>query len=235
MTFKYRYRKQIIICLLILLCLGGGGTFFFLKIKNKPKSKTKDIVISNKIEKEKKNSPTLKNKKTITNEIMVDVKGFVNQPGIYKLEDGSRVIDAIQLAGGVTNEADMSVLNLSKKIKDEMVIIVYSYEQVNQFKQVKEEENKINEDCQLGLNEIKNDACIDTSSEPEMSNNSKVISINSATLEELMQLEGVGEAKAKAIIEYRQKNGLFQKIEDLLNVNGIGESLLAKIKENITL
>ena len=166
---------------------------------------------------------------------MVDVKGYVNNPGIYKLKKDSRVIDAINTAGGVTAEGDTSVLNLSKKLDDEMVIIVYSYTQVENFKSVKEEEKVVQQECQVGVNEIENDACITEEHESNDINQNTKVSINTATLEELMTLEGVGEAKAKAIIEYRKTNGNFNSIEDLLNVSGIGESLLAKIKENITL
>ena len=137
------------------------------------------------------------------------------------------------MAGGVTSDADTSVLNLSKKLKDEMVIIVYSYEQVSNFKVIKQEELVVQEQCQVGINDIENDACIEEKQE-EVNRNTKV-SINTGTLEELMTLEGIGESKAKAIIEYREANGNFEKIEDLLNVSGIGESVFAKIKENITL
>ena len=178
-----------------------------------------------------------KNKKqeleeNIAKEIMVDVKGFVVNPGIYKLKEESRVIDAINAAGGVLEGADTSVLNLSKKLKDEMVIIVYSSYQVENFKKVKEEEQQTQDGCINGVNEVENDACIEENGEEK---ESTLVSINTATLEELMTLEGVGEAKAKSIIAYREEHGPYQAIEDLLNVSGIGESLLAKIKKNITL
>ena len=231
MTFKYRYRKQIIIGIIIILLLGVSsfGVYKLLPKKNNTK-KSEKIVITKK-ESLSKNEKV--EEKEDVKKIMIDIKGNVVTPGIYELDDGQRVIDAINKAGGVNEYADTSVLNLSKKLKDEMVIIVYSYEEVLNFTVVKEQESIKQEECVKGVNDILNDACIEENNVIEKSNSK--ISINTATLEELMELDGVGEAKAKAIIEYREKNGEFKTIDDLLNVSGIGEGLFAKIKENITL
>lgn len=231
MSFHYRYRKQILIFLFCLILVGGGVISYF-SFFNEKDSKPKEKIVL-----QKKKETTKKNKKqeleeNIAKEIMVDVKGFVVNPGIYKLKEESRVIDAINAAGGVLEGADTSVLNLSKKLKDEMVIIVYSSYQVENFKKVKEEEQQIQDGCINGVNEVENDACIEEKNDEK---ESTLVSINTATLEELMTLEGIGEAKAKSIIAYREEHGPYQAIEDLLNVSGIGESLLAKIKENITL
>lgn len=231
MSFHYRYRKQILIFLFCLILVGGGVISYF-SFFNEKDSKPKEKIVL-----QKKKETTKKNKKqeleeNIAKEIMVDVKGFVVNPGIYKLKEESRVIDAINAAGGVLEGADTSVLNLSKKLKDEMVIIVYSSYQVENFKKVKEEEQQTQDGCINGVNEVENDACIEENGEEK---ESTLVSINTATLEELMTLEGVGEAKAKSIIAYREEHGPYQAIEDLLNVSGIGESLLAKIKKNITL
>ena len=164
---------------------------------------------------------------------MVDVKGEVINAGIYKLKTGSRVIDAINMAGGLTNKANTSVLNLSKKLTDEMVIIVYSNYEVENFKKTKEQEEQVLNNCITGYDNLNNDACI-TSDNSNIENNGKV-SINNASIEELLTLTGIGEAKAKSIIEYREKNGGFKSIEDIKNVTGIGDALFDKIKENITL
>lgn len=232
MSFHYRYRKQILITVFCLILIGGGVFSYFSFFYEKDSKPEEKIVLETKPKVKKKET---KDEKTPQiKEIMVDIKGFVVNPGIYKLSVESRVIDAINAAGGVLEGADTSVLNLSKKLKDEMVIIVYSSYQVENFKTLKEEESKIQEECVKGVNEVENDACIEEDSSKETENNS-LVSINTATLEELMTLEGIGEAKAKAIIAYREENGPYQNIEDLLKVSGIGESLLAKIKENITL
>ena len=116
MTFRYRYRKQIIIGIIATIIIIGLVVFTIISIsKNNDKE---DIVVEKKINK--------KAVKKVEEELKVDIKGQVINPGIYSLKANSRVIDVIAAAGGLTGEADTSVLNLSKKIKDEMVIIVYS-------------------------------------------------------------------------------------------------------------
>lgn len=220
MTFKYRYRKQIIIgiisCIIII-------SLIIITIINMPKEESKEEIVIKK---------TKKKETTVVEELKVDIKGQVINPGIYSLKDGSRVIDVIAAAGGLTEYADTSVINLSKKIQDEMVIIVYSGEEVIDFHKTKEIEKQVEEKCiQKDEESLKNDACITNTNN---SNLTGKISINTATLEELMTLTGIGEAKAKDIISYRESNGPFKTIEDLKNVSGIGDSVFAKIKENIT-
>ncbi len=184
--------------------------------------------------------------------VSVDMKGEVQNPGPYQLKCDSRVQDAILLAGGVTDQADTSVLNLSKKVTDEMVIIVYSIEEVKSFSTIKEQEKQKEESCQK-QEEVFNDACVqeenkvesssvveekETQSNLENSTSSlepTIISLNQATLEQLMSLSGIGESKAKSIIEYRNQNGGFQSIEEIKNVKGIGEKIFEKIKDYLTL
>ncbi len=163
----------------------------------------------------------------------VDVKGEVKKPGTYKLEEGKRVIDAIKSAGGLTKNADTSVNNLSLKIKDEMVIVIYSKDDVINFTKVKEKEALITENCNKKSNDVRNDTCIQDNNSDDLKD-SKLISINTASLEELMTVNGIGEAKAISIIEYREKNGLFKDISEIKNVSGIGEALYEKIKDYIT-
>ena len=225
-TFKYRYRKQIIIGIIIFIIITISITIPIIMLSNKKeKKKEKPIVLEKKI---------TKKKKTKTKEIeeyKVDIKGQINMPGIYSLKSNSRVIDVITLAGGLTENADTSVINLSKKIKDEMVIIIYSYDEVYNFKQTKEIEKQVEEKCiQKDENALKNDACISSDQVKDIGK----VNINSASLEELMTLTGIGESKAKDIISYRESNGPFTTIEDLKKVSGIGDSIFAKIKENIT-
>ena len=201
--------------------------YYYFNDKEDSKKKTNLLESTKKEDKEKDS------KKEEITEIMIDIKGEVINQGIYKLKSGSRVIDAINMAGGLTNNANTSVLNLSKKLIDEMVIIVYSNYEVENFEKTKEEETKVLESCKTGYDNIENDACI----EPETSIETQTskISINNASLEELMTLSGIGEAKAKSIIEYREQNGGFNSIEDIKNVTGIGDALFDQIKENITL
>ena len=219
-TFKYRYRKQIIIGIIIFIIIGGTVGFLIYKFKDKFKNKDDDIVVEKSITK----------KKTIsTDKYQVDIKGEINYPGTYKVDSDLRVIDVIKLAGNLTENADTSVINLSKRISDEMVIIIYSKSQVEEFKKTKEIEKQVEEKCvQPSEDSLKNDACINSSS-----GNGK-ININNASVDELKNLTGIGEKKAKDIISYRDKNGSFNTIEDIMKVNGIGESAFAQIKENIT-
>ena len=118
-----------------------------------------------------------------------------------------------------------------------MVIIIYSNDEVRNFTKVKEEERIKEEKCINNNTSIKNDACVESNDSKkeikEEVTSSKKVSLNNATLEELMTLTGIGESKAIAIIDYRNKNR-FNIIEDIMNVSGIGESAFAKIKEYIT-
>ncbi len=223
-TFKYRYRKQIIIGIFILILLVGGTTLTIFMLQSNKKNKS-DLVVSTSTNTLKK-----KPKKENIENYKVDIKGEILTPGIYTLKSNSRVIDVIEMSGGLTENADTSVINLSKKITDEMVIIIYSKSEVKDFEKTKEKEKTVQEKCiKKDENSLKNDACITDSVKT-----SGKVSINSATKEELMTLTGIGEAKAEDIIKYREENGPFKTIEDIKNVSGIGDSLFAKIKENIT-
>lgn len=125
-----------------------------------------------------------------------------------------RVIDVIKMAGGLLEEGDVSNINLSKKVVDEMVIYIPSINDKN-----------IND---------KSISYIDDNTNKNNLENSKV-SINAGKVEELMTIKGIGETKAKAIIEYRTQNGNFKNIEEVINVKGIGNSTFEKIKDYIKL
>ena len=180
--------------------------------------------------------------------IKVDIKGFVKEPGVYEMNENDRVIDVIRKAGGLIEKSNTEYINLSKKLIDEMIIIIYSDDEIEKFKEIDKEVIYIEYECICPDN--KNDACIsredtvntngikekeNASNETKEEENDSLISINNGTLEELMTLSGIGESKAKAIIEYREKNGEFKKIEDIMNVSGIGEAAYSKIKDNIKL
>lgn len=161
----------------------------------------------------------------------VDIKGAINKPGIYTVECNKYINDIIIMAEGLTKNADTSSINLAKRITDEMVIIIYTKEEINNFK-VKEDINKeIDNSCICPT--IKNDAKIslDDTSKNETA---KLININKATIEELKSLPGIGNAKAQAIIDYRTNFGPFKTINDIKNVSGIGAKLYEEIKVFIT-
>lgn len=152
----------------------------------------------------------------------VDVKGAVKDPGVYLVENGARVIDAITLAGGLEKNANTGNINLSQRLESEMVVYVYTNKEVKSGSVKSECDTK----CNCEVVEVNN--CVDTTE------GSELVNINTASLEELMTLSGVGESKAKAIISYREENGNFESIEDLKNVSGIGDAMFEKIKGEIT-
>lgn len=155
--------------------------------------------------------------------IFVDVKGSVKKPGVYKFEENDRVLDAIEKAGGLTKKANTDNINLSQKLVNEMVIYVYS------DSEIKNGNNLIDCStvCETNVIEINN--CIENSS------NSDLININTATLDELLNLSGIGESKAENIIKYREENGNFKSIDEIKNISGIGDALFEKIKDKITI
>ena len=222
-SFHYRYKKQIIISILVIIILSIFGYFIYINLdKSSPKE---EIIIS-------KKEPTKEEKIEEEKKYKVDIKGQINDPGIFEVPTSSRIIDVIHLAGGLTVNADTSVINLSKKVIDEMVIIIYSKDEVKDFKKTKELEQQVQIQCiQKDENSLKNDACISTNT----NQSTNKVSINNATKEELMTLPGIGESKAKDIIDYRNTNGPFKKIDDLKNIPGIGENVYNNLKENITL
>lgn len=223
-TFHYRYRKQLIIAGSILFLIIVIISYI---ITNSPKIKVSN---NQAIIKDDSNIKKTSSKEKTTEEYKIDIKGEVINPGIYTMKSSSRIIDCIEKAGGLTENANTTVINLSKKITDEMVIIIYSNAEVESFKETKKLEEQVQEKChQKDENSLKNDACI-----TDTNQTTSLVSINTATIEELSKLSGIGEAKAKQIIEYRTQNGPFKTIEDIKEVPGIGESIFAQIKDSIT-
>lgn len=176
--------------------------------------------------------------------VKVDVKGEVINPGVYELLEGKRVNDAIVLSGGLTENADTRLINLSKTLKDEMVIIVYNKFDLEKLKQdnvqVKTVVEYIEKEC-VCPDQI-NDACIvksDSSSDKKSTISddsvSSKVNINTASKEELLTIKGIGETKADAIIKYRTEKGLFKDISEIKNISGIGDSTFEKIKDFITI
>lgn len=163
----------------------------------------------------------------------VDIKGAVNNEGVYKLKEDSRVIDVINEAGGLKENADTSIINLSKKVTDEMYIIVYTKEEIDKYRKENLSNSEIGKKLQNKILTIdeNNDANLKESNDKE--DDDKIININTATREDLLSITGIGESKADNIIKYREENGDFENIEDIKNVNGIGESLFEKIKDYI--
>lgn len=146
----------------------------------------------------------------IENEIIkVYVTGEVKNQGVIELEQGSRIVDAIEKAGGQTEEANLKNVNLAYELEDGQKIYIPN----------KSEEN---------TNEITDDGVTEIDSKEN-----DTININKANEKELQELNGIGESLASSIIKYREDNGKFKNIEDLKNVPGIGDSKFENIKEYI--
>jgi len=172
-------------------------------------------------------------KEKIENTIKVEIKGAVKNEGVYEIEENSIVNDLINLSGGLKEEADISTINLSKELKSEDVVIIYTKEEINEAKQGSTVIKYIEKECICP--KIKNSACIEdiiTSSESIVNNTGKV-NLNTATKEELLTIPNIGESKANLIIEYRN-NTPFTKIEDIMNIKGIGSGIFEKIKDYLT-
>lgn len=163
--------------------------------------------------------------------ITIDIKGEVKTPGVYELPLNSRVIDAINISGGLTNKADTSDINLSKILKDENVIVISNKYSNQTTKYTKKETLVVNNASTSKDNVVSSSNSSDTNTNKT---NDKV-SINTATKEQLMNLNGIGESKANDIIAYRNQNGLFKSIEDIKKISGIGDKLFDKIKDHITI
>lgn len=146
--------------------------------------------------------------------ITVEIKGEVNKPDVYTLSENSIVKDLIEKADGITENADLSNINRAKKLQDHELVYI---------------SNK---------SEINNNASEGNSNNSKVGNNfsdsgSGKININTATIDELKKINGVGDSKANSIIKYRETNGGFSSIEDLKNVDGIGEKMFEKMKDSI--
>lgn len=221
-------KKYILGTIIIVVMLAISFIIF-----NKNNSKKEKITIEKEIVKEEKIVKEENNVEDAKCFVKVEIKGHVIKPGLYEMECDSRIEDVINRAKGLTKDADISVINLGKKIFDEMVIIIYSKNEVKDFiKTQKEEKEKIDK-C-INNSVIINDGCIDNNNDEIVKTNIK-ISLNNATLEQLMTLSGIGESKAQSIISYREENNGFKSIDEIKNVSGISEKMFEKIKDSIEL
>ena len=192
--------KSIILAFVCSLIVIIGGLFYFNQSKTEDYSGVSFSNTSNET-----NNKDEKAEDKHDEKIFVDVKGAVKHPGVFETTKDKRVKDLIEEAGGLLEDADTSTLNLSQKVKDQMVIYVLKHG---------EEPKQISDGG-------------------TSSSSGDVININTANLEQLMKISGVGKTKAEAIISYREKNGDFKKKEDITKVRGIGKATFEKIKDKI--
>lgn len=150
------------------------------------------------------------------NKIIVEIKGEVAKPDVYQLEEGSIIKDLIDMAGGVTEEADLSRINRAEELLNHELIII----------------GNINDETESSV--VQNSST-SSSNGNNSDKGSTLININTADLEQLKEITGIGNIKAQSIIDYREANGGFKSLEELKNVDGIGDKTFEKIKDQITL
>lgn len=146
--------------------------------------------------------------------VYVYICGEVTNPGVYELSGDSRIYEAVDAAGGFTENAARECVNLASKVSDGMQITIYNREEAASLPA---------DSAPVGENAGKSGT-----------SGSGLVNLNTATKEELMTLKGIGESKAEDIIRYREKSGGFKKIEDIMKISGIKENGFQKIKDSIT-
>ena len=208
---KIKEYKIIFICAGLGLALGG---FFLLKPTSQTSVKETNLqaevaAVSKDSSSEKEIKKEEKEESPEQDLITVDVKGAVKSPGIYDLPVGSRVHDAVQKAGGLTDEADSKSLNLAQKISDEALVYVPTKGEEAASQQA-------------------------TSGTTASTSKDKKVNLNKASLEELKQVKGLGGKRAQDIIDHREANGKFKSVDELKKVSGIGAKTIEKLKDYVT-
>ena len=208
---KIKEYKIIVICAVLGLALGG---FFLLKPTSQTPVKEKNLqaevaAVSKDSSSDKEVNKEEKEESPEQDLITVDVKGAVKSPGIYDLPVGSRVHDAVQKAGGLTDEADSKSLNLAQKISDEALVYVPTKGEEAASQQA-------------------------TSGTSPSTSKDKKVNLNKASLEELKQVKGLGGKRAQDIIDHREANGKFKSVDELKKVSGIGAKTIEKLKDYVT-
>lgn len=221
---KDKKKIGIVVILAIVLILFG---ILYLKsgFKELKKNNTESIFVDDtknvdaSIEKStnnKKNSSDMNSKEVTVpiqdKNIVVEIKGEVNRPNVYTLNENAIIKELIEAAGGVTENADLSNINRAKKLQNHELIYIANKNDTK--KDVKGSNSETNASNSQGIA-------------------NKTININTATLEELKTITGIGDSKAKSIIEFREQSGGFKSKEDIKNVTGIGEKMFERIKEQI--
>jgi len=202
--FEYvKYNKETVAKILIVFVVVLIGIFFYQE-----DNPTKEISIENNLVSQEAIALTGTGIQEVKY-IYVDIAGAVKKPGVLKLEEDTRIYQAIEISGGLMAEADVSTINMAAKLKDENKIYI----------------PEIGEKLDISIN--------NNSQSISGTGNNIQININTANSQELQELSGVGPSTAEKIIEYRELHGSFQKIEEIMNVSGIGVKTFDKFKDKI--
>ena len=217
-----KYKKIGLISILVIVVLSVGIIYNISGFKSLNKNDTESVFIDDQninidnyseeegISKEFKGTDSANEKKIENKTITVEIKGAVNKPDVYTLDENSIINDLIDLAGGITESADLSNINRAKKLQNHEMIYIT-------------DKNEENEKKSISVNSSVGSASAES-----------LVDLNIATVDQLKTLNGIGDSKAKNIVEYREQNGGFKSIEEIKNVTGIGDKMFEKVKDKIT-
>ncbi len=212
-NLKELLKNNIIVIILFSIALSGGVCLYF---KTEEKENMQNIFeeVENNV-----TTNTVENENTEeAKKIAIHITGEVKKTGVIYLKEGSRIVDAIEKAGGTTKNADLSKVNLAYVLQDGQKVYI---------------PNK-KDNASVYISEDSGQDVIDNgNTNTKTKNKRKKININTANKEELQSISGIGPALAEKIVSYRNTNGKFKKVEDLKNVNGIGENKYRNIKDSI--
>ncbi|APX73018.1 helix-hairpin-helix domain-containing protein [Companilactobacillus allii] len=204
----YIYENKILTILVVGLISLGLFHYLFQKPTTMPSNDNAQVKSSEVLPVESKKEGTEKNIKGKKEPefVMVDVQGAVKSPGVYRMKNTSIVKDAINLAGGVNDDAELKQINQAQHVTDEMQISVPSVGEVPQNSPMQSSPSKTSK-----------------------------VNINTATVDDFQNVSGIGPKKAEKIIDYRTQNGNFEVLEDLTKVSGIGDKTLESLSDQLTI
>lgn len=210
---NFNFSKDKIIIGIAIIALAGFG--YYKSSSDSLNSNQIQSIVDTKQTDNINNQSEVENKENEDNSSkMCQIDGCVNKPGVYSFKKDDRIKDIIDLAGGFTKDADTKSVNLAMKLKDEMKIFIPSKNEISKLQNHNTENSQI-----VTLKD---------------NNSTNLVNINTADSNKLQTLPGIGPSKAKKIIEFREKNQ-FKKIEELKNVDGIGEKTFESLKSLITI
>ncbi|MCT3601816.1 ComEA family DNA-binding protein [Lactobacillus acidophilus] len=215
---EFVIEKKVYAIIVLVVIVGG----FWLKKENQNNSEVENMQMmqsssmsSSSSTSNVSNTVQTSNSKTIT----CDISGAIKHQGVYTLKNGARLQELIEAAGGITSRAQVKVINRAVLLKDQdKIYIPYKGEKVESAVTTPNT-NSGNNDSANSSNQAGGDK----------------VNLNTANITELQKLTGIGEKKAEQIIAYREQNGSFQKIEDLMQVSGIGEKTFASLKDQLAI
>lgn len=207
-------KKYILLVLAVLIFL-----LFFRKNNAQPESKIMGNSEARQSVSQTDSKRQVAQNSSSSSTVTVDITGAIKHQGVYTLKNGARIDELIRAAGGLKPNAQLKTINRAVMLKDQdKVHIPYRGEKIDPSSQT-----------------VNSQTASASQNSPSGENDGPKINLNTATAADLQKLNGIGEKKAQEIISYRQQKGQFKKIEDLMQVSGIGEKTFAKLKDQLSL